>query len=214
MLFFLRDGVRVGRGDRPAAPLDARDPTALLAHLGDAVSFADDLTAGCLMRALSPWSASLSLLTGADMRDWTASVGGSQAKPADAAPILTEGERLASLVVEPVLALDGFGGLVTLAVEWRVHCESDEAPGTRFALPADPFLWAHLPFRLRTQARAEGAAAGSAKALAGLTVEPNLCDTVVFGFLNEISDAPTPAAALARETALKREIAMFRPPSA
>lgn len=214
MLFFRRDGVRVGRGDRPAVPLDARDPTALLAHLGDAVSFAEDLTAGCLMRALSPWSASLSILTGSDMRDWTASVGGSQAKPAEAAPTPAEGERLSSVVVEPVLVLGGSGGPVTLAVEWRVHCESEEAPGTRFALPADPFLWAHLPFRLRTRARAEGAAAGSATVLAGLTVEPNLCDTVVFGFLGEISDAPTPAAALARETALKRELAMFRPPTA
>lgn len=214
MLVFQRDGVRVARGDRAPAPLDARNATALLAHLGDAVSFADDLTAGCLMRALSPWSASLSLLTGSDMRDWTATAGGPQAKPVEAVPTVDEGERLSSVVVAPVLSLDGAGGSVRLAVEWRVHCESEGSPGTRFALPADPFLWAHLPFRVRTQAHAEGTAAGSAKALAGLTVEPNLCDTIVFGFLDEISDAPTPAAALAREAAIKREIAMFHPPSA
>jgi len=200
MLRFERDGLWAGVGAKERVRLDASGPMALAARLGDAVSFAPGLTGGCLMRALAPWSAFLSVVCGADIGDWARVAGGGQARAVEDVRVpATPGPPLSSTELYPHVSLSPDGSASTLHVEWRVRCRSGNPAGPAYALPADPFEWAHLPFVVTERAEVEGP---GAEGLGPVVVEPNLCDAIVFGFLEELSMDATVAGAISREAAL------------
>lgn len=172
------------------------------------------LTSAQLFRALQPWSELLSRTAWIDFDAWQNSV-----VPPPLHVVTNEQEHefdkeppLDAVMVHPVLTLHKDGKAKTAPVTFDIRWQTSG----RYASPrpngfggedrfcslsfADPATWAHLPLLIDPVCRVDDyALLGSVtSALQGaevgrLQVEPSLFDTIILGFLDDISFHGTPS---------------------
>jgi hypothetical protein len=193
VLTFRRDSrVHVREHGEPDAFLDPEDPFAPSAFLGSPVEFEPGLTAGGLIRCLRPWAALAGRLAWMDFDAWSAVAATAHLR--DAAALPDDGEpRLSEIVLAPhAELLDG-----ELRLGWECYGLTapgpDGSPPVRMSFSMSPAtVWVGLPVRIdrrcRQSARPRRRPRRDERFIADdVTVTPTLFDTVMLGFLDEIS---------------------------
>lgn len=196
--------------DRAVEP----DPFALAACFRASVVFEEGLTSAQLMRALRPWARLIGQAAWMDFDAWASA----SAQPH--VTLATSDEQrddapLDAVVIHPVLTLTSgsrtkrreAGEPLSLSVDWRSSGRYAQPQPNRFGgeerfcsmsfLP--PVQWAHLPLLLETRMAVDALRIGRDPHLlpeleaATLQAEPTFFDTVVLGFLDDISFHGSPA---------------------
>lgn len=203
-----RDGrLMIAEHGEPDRAVDA-DPFALAACFRASVAFEEGLTSAQLMRALRPWARLIGQAAWIDFDAWAT---------ASAQPHLTlatsdeqwDDAPLDAVVIHPVLTLTSSSRTKrrearessSLSVDWRSSCRYAQPQPNRFGgedrfcsmsfLP--PAQWAHLPLLIETRMAVDAFRIGRDAPLlpeleaAALQAEPTFFDTVVLGFLDDIS---------------------------
>jgi hypothetical protein len=210
-LTFRRDAtIVVSEHGEPDRLLDAADPLALLVHLRSAVALEEGLTAAGLMRCLRPWSAVVSKLAWIDFDAWERAVAVGHLN--EVAPDSGgDGDEppLDKVEISPCLhANRNRKGPPSLDITWTtcgVYAEpvvDNGATHRRCGLSLAPVReWAYLPLVVEERLSVsdlgpkwnETSGVLSATTVNGpddvspVTTTPTLFDTVVLGFLDEIS---------------------------
>lgn len=191
MLQFLRDSRIVVKEHGSAdTVLDRDDPLAILDVLRSGVELEPGLTAGGLLRCLSPWSPLLSKLGWLNMHAWTSTASTAHLRDANGID-MTDPERLDGLVLRPsVQFIDRRGGPMELTVDWSVS--------GRYATPFTPAgsnrserycsislspleTWINLPVAV------DAVVEPVPPVGVPMTVSPSFYDTIILGFLDDIS---------------------------
>lgn len=202
------DGEVIVDEDGEERPADRSDPFDVLRWFRARVEMEEGITAFRMMRALSPWSGALSAAGWLDFDAWLA---------AFSAPMLEEAvpgddkSRLSGIELHPVAHVcrseHGGARAASVSVEWRPlgrYAEPVRRPGGRVeelcsVSFCDPRLIGHLPLSVHTTLKVQdirtrrpwGEQPVLAEALPGvydmLVEHPTFYDTIVLGFMDDIS---------------------------
>lgn len=194
MLRFQRDSrvsaVEIGQ---PDTLLDREEPLAILDLLRASVQFEPGLTAGGLLRCLSPWSDILSRLGWISLEAWTSRAAKAHLRLAQAPT--EDPEAIDALVIRPVVGRHPRRRQPdVLSVHWSVFgrfakpvlypgFSKPEHFGSISLLPIEE--WINLPVLLVEEAAFPGEDGT-------VCIESSLYDTIILGFLDEISASGDP----------------------
>jgi hypothetical protein len=177
------------------------------------VELEEGLTSAQLMRALKPWGGLIGRAAWMEFDEWLAAserphlalAGGSSGDGADAEPPLD------AVVIHPVLSLHSVGrrqrGPTTVSIRWRVSGRYSRSKSNGFGGEdrfcslsfAPPAEWAHLPLILDGTLMVDAllakddAGLGAALGATTLMADPTFFDTIVLGFLDDISFHGSPS---------------------
>jgi hypothetical protein len=207
---FHRDGRIVARTHgRPDRVLEPTDPLALAAHLRSVVTFEDGLRPCDLMRCLAPWGAFLSRAGWCDFHAWHEAICRPPlrlARPGD-----VEETRVERVVLHPAVRTHiPHRDLPELEIAWEASAHVGGPHGTgrlEEVNQLDPRLWSRRPLVIETRPQLfEFDLSGRQRSLfsdrvgieadggSRMTIRPTLFDTVVLGFLDDVSFHGQPAA--------------------
>jgi hypothetical protein len=194
------------------------------------VEIEDGLTSAQLMRALKPWGGLIGRAAWMEFDEWLAAserphlalANASSKNGADDEPPLD------AVVIHPVLSLHSVGrrqrGPTTINIRWRVSGRysrprpngfggKDRFCSLSFSPPAE---WAHLPLILECTLMVDAllakddAGLGAALAASHLLADPTFFDTIILGFLDDISFHGSPSETQERHTELLSRLAEIK----
>lgn len=214
--------IEVHEHGEPVETLDVHDPLAILPAFRAYVEFEEGLTPFHLMKALEPWSVVLSEAGWLDFEAWFRAM----EKPLLKEVSAPDGERLSGIELHPRITIQGRrrrSGVkkdADLYVNWR--------PLGRYAVPqdhgngrieetcsisfVDPREIGHLPITIVENSAIRGINTDIDSKMSEQSFRccPTLFDTVVLGFLDEISFHGNPEATQDVADYLKEAVTKIR----
>ncbi|MFP5514822.1 MAG: hypothetical protein ACLGJC_17270 [Alphaproteobacteria bacterium] len=210
----MRNGtIIIAEHREPDRIMDATDHLALLGHVRSLPEFEPGLTVAELMRCLRPWAEVLSRMGWCDFDAWDRALAPPHLRlvgDTDGEPTAQDEPPVVEMVITPTItATAERTGHWALDIDWetlgvfawpRVDDETgrqDLYCSLSFSPPAE---WAHLPIRIERHAKISNmdiaatgrrlftnAVASTKHALSTIEVFPSFLDTIVLGFLDDIS---------------------------